>query len=333
MTEPKGIFVVSLDFELFWGMRDLYELDWYKRRLAKERELIPLVLSLFEQYGVHATWATVGLLFFKSKEEMLKGLPSIKPGYVNERLSPYNHIISQQVGADEAADPNHFASSLIHHIRNTPNQTISTHTFSHYYCKEEGQTEKEFAADLQASIAIAEKHDIKLESIVFPRNQFNESYLPTLSRLGVKSYRGNPSHWIYRRGYSTNDPLPLRALRLLDTYMNLTGYHCYPASRLKGELPVDIPASQFFRSYSSRLKWLEPLRIKRMLDGMTYAAKHNQVYHLWWHPYNLVSDGNENMKVLKLILEHFKKMEAEYGMKSMNMEELCDLSDSKPIMR
>ncbi|WP_337100768.1 polysaccharide deacetylase family protein [Paenibacillus sp. YIM B09110] len=324
MTGHKGQFVISLDFELFWGIRDLYDLDWYNRTFAKERELIPEVLTLFEKYGIHATWATVGLLFFESKEAMLNGLPSIKPGYVQQNLSPYPYLKSEQVGLDEKVDPNHYASSLIHLIRNSPFQAISTHTFSHYYCKEEGQTEKEFAADIQASIQIAEKQGMTLESIVFPRNQINETYLPTLNRLGIKSYRGNPKHWIYRHGYSTKDSLFLRAARLLDTYINLSGYHCYRADQIMSELPVNLPASHFFRSYSPKLRVLEPFRIKRILDGMTYAAKHNQVYHLWWHPYNLASNANENMDVLKRILEHYHKLQHKYGMTSLNMEELCN---------
>lgn len=324
MTRHKGLFVISLDFELYWGIRDLYELDWYNSTFAKERELIPTVLSLFEKYGIHATWATVGLLFFESKEEMINSLPIIKPSYINQNLSPYSYLKSEQIGANESFDPYHFAPSLIQRIRTTPFQAISTHTFSHYYCKESGQTEKEFVADIHASIQIAEKQGMTLESIVFPRNQINDSYLQALNQLGIKSYRGNPKHWIYKHGYSTNDSLPLRALRLLDTYINLSGNHCYRIDEIMTELPINLPASHFFRSYSSKLRWLEPLRIKRILDGMTYAAKHGEVYHLWWHPYNLASDANENMDVLNRILEHYQHLQHKYGMTSLNMEELCN---------
>ena len=34
---------------------------------------------LFERYGIHCTWATVGFLFFDDKEELLQYLPQERP--------------------------------------------------------------------------------------------------------------------------------------------------------------------------------------------------------------------------------------------------------------
>ncbi|MGO4108812.1 polysaccharide deacetylase family protein [Paenibacillus sp. YAF4_2] len=324
MMVGKGIFVVSLDFELYWGVRDIYGIERYKSGMAKERNLIPQMLEWFEAGGIHATWATVGLLFFESREELLQGLPALKPSYEETNLSPYAHIESAELGLKEEDDPYHYALSLIRLIRETSHQTVSTHTFSHYYCKETGQNKEQFAADLEACKAIAAKRGMKLESIVFPRNQVNEQYLSLLLPAGINVYRGNPQHPIYKQGYSTGDSSFRRAYRLLDTYWNLSGYHTYPASSVGATLPVNLPASQFLRSYSHKLKRLEPLRLKRILDGMTYAAKHNEVYHLWWHPYNLADEQNANMRFLERIISHYCKLKVEYGMESMNMEELRD---------
>ncbi|MFF2484020.1 polysaccharide deacetylase family protein [Paenibacillus sp. NPDC058071] len=326
MSQDSGLFVISIDFELYWGVRDLYSLEEYRRRFGRERSLIPDTLALFARNGIHATWATVGLLFFESKGEMLASLPIDKPGYVDDGLSPYDHLASSGIGDAEADDPDHFAPSLIRLIQETPYQSISTHTFSHYYCQEEGQTEEQFQADLEAAAAIADKRGLRLESIVFPRNQMNERYLQVLRRLNIGVYRGNPSHWLYRRGYSTGDPPLRRALRLADTYFNLSGYHCYPLQSYGETEPINIPASQFLRSYSTALKHLEPLRIKRIKDAMTYAAKRGQVYHLWWHPYNLAEGGSANMAVLEQIVEHFGKLRDRYGMRSANMEEAASLA-------
>src|SRR3989338_3258961 len=56
----KGIFVLSLDFELAWGMRGdpAYKIDF-----ERTREVIDRMLELFEKYEIKATWATVGELF------------------------------------------------------------------------------------------------------------------------------------------------------------------------------------------------------------------------------------------------------------------------------
>ena len=159
MPIQKGVFVISLDFELFWGVRDIYKLTNYKKYLLREREIIPKMLDMFSRNAIHASWATVGLLFFKSKDEMLSSLPQSLPSYTNSNLSPYLDL-EESVGTNEQMDPHHYAPSLIRLIQRTKYQRVSTHTFSHYYCKEAGQSESEFFDDLKAAIQIAEKRGI-----------------------------------------------------------------------------------------------------------------------------------------------------------------------------
>ena len=60
----RGIFTISLDFELIWGVLDL---PYYKSFLplcAVERsEIVGRLLELFATYDVSASWCTVGHLF------------------------------------------------------------------------------------------------------------------------------------------------------------------------------------------------------------------------------------------------------------------------------
>ena len=145
---PRGVLTVSLDFELYWGIRDKVALERCRQQLLRTRELIPALLTLFEEYAIHATWATVGFLFFQSREELLAGLPAQQPAYADSRLSPYPSI--EQLGPDEERDPFHYGASLIETIAQTPHQEIASHTFGHYYCLERGQSLEAFRADLQA---------------------------------------------------------------------------------------------------------------------------------------------------------------------------------------
>lgn len=48
-------------------MRDKTSLEAYKANLLGARHIIPRLLELFAHYGVRATWATVGFLFFDEK--------------------------------------------------------------------------------------------------------------------------------------------------------------------------------------------------------------------------------------------------------------------------
>src|SRR5437588_7208923 len=103
--------VISLDFELYWGVRDHLELNAYKENILGVRQAVPALLELFAGYGIHATWATVGFLFCRNREEILASVPDLKPHYVDGRLSPYDSI--GEVGASESDDPFHYAPSLI----------------------------------------------------------------------------------------------------------------------------------------------------------------------------------------------------------------------------
>lgn len=323
MAPGKGILVISLDFELYWGVRDLYSKQDYAMKWGGEREQIPRILDLFRQGGIHATWATVGLLFFKNKTEMLNGLPEDEPSYSDSCLSPYVDIRGDEVGEGEDDDPYHYAISLIEQIHATFGQRIASHTFSHFYCLEKGQSKSQFYSDLKAAVAAARKRGIPLESLVLPRNQVCAEYLDGLASLGFMSYRGNPKHRLYSSGYSAEDSLLRRVFRLADSYLNLTGHHTYTLQSVVPRTPLNLPASFFLRSAPQALRPMEPLRLKRILDGMTYAAKRGQVYHLWLHPYNAA--GAADFRALERVVDHYGRLAERYGMTSLNMEELGDL--------
>lgn len=324
MPEMKGTLVISLDFELYWGLRDLYSLEAYEAKWLQERETIPHLLDLFQQAGVHATWATVGLLFFEHRTELLSGLPELRPTYIDRHLSPYEDMNERfrAPGEQEAQAPHSYALSLIRQICATPGQTVGSHTFSHYYCREPGQTREQFYSDLQAAQQVAEQRGIMLRSLVLPRNQWQPSYMEQIGELGFLSYRGNPKHPLYRQGYSTSDSAWRRVLRLADSYFNLTGHHTYDFETLDSTVPVNLPASFFFRTSPGLLRSLEPLRLQRIKQSMTHAARQGEVYHLWLHPYNAVGSG---LKSLEELVRHYLRLSAEYGMTSLNMEELADL--------
>jgi hypothetical protein len=76
---PGGALVISLDFELHWGVRDKRSVADYRENLLGARRAVPAMLALFAEFGVRATWAIVGLLFAVSRREMLERLPARRP--------------------------------------------------------------------------------------------------------------------------------------------------------------------------------------------------------------------------------------------------------------
>src|SRR5271170_964441 len=85
-AQNPGGFVISLDFELHWGVRDHRTVDQYRDNLLGARQAIPAILDLFKRHGIHATWATVGFLFFESLDSLNAGLPDELPRYRETNL-------------------------------------------------------------------------------------------------------------------------------------------------------------------------------------------------------------------------------------------------------
>jgi peptidoglycan/xylan/chitin deacetylase (PgdA/CDA1 family) len=317
----SGRLVISLDFELHWGVRDHMTVEKYRSNLIGVRRAVPEILRLFREHAIHATWATVGFLFAETREELLAGLPEERPAYTQPALDPYRGL-EQEVGADEVDDPFHFAASLIRTIAETPHQEVGTHTFSHYYCLEPGQDEATFAADLRAAAMLAARRGVTLSSLVFPRNQVNPRYLETCRFGGIVAYRGPTRSWLYVPRAESEESWVRRGLRLIDAYAPLSGDNSYRLTS-GGTAPVNVSASRFLRPWSSRLRLLEPLRMRRIERDLERAARGGRIYHLWWHPHNFGTNLEPNLAFLRKLLERYTTLRGRYGMQSVTMGELA----------
>lgn len=318
INNDNGVFVISLDFELLWGVWDVTTKKKYGANIWGVKEVIPGLLELFARYDVKVTFATVGFLFAKNKLELLSFLPAKKPAYSNNEYNVYSTELNS-VGNNENDDPYHFGYSLLEQIKQSPHE-IGTHTFSHYFCLEEGQSPGDFDADIKAAKKIAEANGITLTSLVFPRNQVNSRYFSVLRDNGINVYRDNQPSWIYKPRKLAAENLFIRICRFLDAVLPISGYNTYPISK-ENTLPVNISASRFLKPYNKKLTWLEKLKLNRILNEMTWAAKKKHLYHLWWHPHNFGMNIDENMANLTIILDHYKALDKKYGFKNLTMKE------------
>lgn len=317
-----GALVISLDFELFWGMRDVMESQAFLPFAEGVRKVIPALLERFSAQGIHATWAAVGMLLFDDKQDLLRNLPAKRPGYDRPELSPYANL--EEVGTDEAVDPLHFGIKLARKILATPYQELGTHTFSHYYVLEPSQTAEEFAADLDSAIRAVARLGRCTESLVFPRNHVNENYLGICAQKGIRAYRGNPDCRYYdpaRKGFKA--PWA-RLVRLADSVINLTGHHAALPTRDGPDRPWNIPASRFLRPSRGRCGMMEHAKASRIKKGMTHAAKQGRIFHLWWHPHNFGLHLDSNMALLDTVLDHADRLAREYAFRSLTMSEAAE---------
>ena len=317
----SGTLVISLDFELMWGVRDHRNASQYGDAILGGRSSIPKMLSRFRHFGVSATWATVGLLFARTRDEMLAYAPEIRPNYSAPRLSPYLAIESHEVGADEQDDPLHFGLSLINRIADTPGQEIATHTYSHYCCLESGQDVTTFKPEIDAAISIAHDRGYPLRSLVFPRNQKCSDHVQIAAAAGLGVYRGEAKGWLYLPRSGTQTTTQIRLMRFLDGAMPISGKQIVEV--VKDGVATTVPASRFLRPWSRKLGVYNTLHIHRIQSEMKAAAECGGVYHLWWHPHNFGRNLDRNLVRMDRILKHYRYCRDNYGMKSCTMGELA----------
>jgi peptidoglycan/xylan/chitin deacetylase (PgdA/CDA1 family) len=321
----RGALVISLDFELHWGVRDHTPLNAAERkRLLAARAVLPKILRVFGAHKIRATWATVGFLFARSREEAHDCRPQRMPKYEQQELDPYE----EKLGRDEADDPFHFAPSLIREIAHTAGQEIASHSYSHYYPLEKGQGEAEFDSDLASARRIAENSGYGLKSYVFPRNQVRRSYLPVLRDAGFTSYRGTEIAAVKAPVAFREQRVPWkRAARLVDAYWDLDGAQTneWPL----GEPPAAVDASRYLRPYSSSLRVLENARLRRIARAMKQAALEKRIFHLWWHPEDFADQPEKNLAFLDRVLTVFNTHRREYGMISLSMGDVSDAARAK----
>jgi peptidoglycan/xylan/chitin deacetylase (PgdA/CDA1 family) len=227
------------------------------------------------------------------------------------------------LGRDEEDDPFHFAPSLLRAIAEQPGQELGSHSYSHYYSLEAGQSERGFKADLASARRIAEISGYRLHSFVFPRNQVCRAYLPSLAAAGFSCYRGTEQA-------ASKAPVPFseqrrlwsRAVRLSDAYWDVNGPQTSEWPRGGDPLapdPVALDASRYLRPFTPALRALEGMRLKRIAQAMKQAAREKRIFHLWWHPEDFASYPGRNLEFLHRVLQTFEECRRECGMLSLSM--------------
>lgn len=310
MNRPA--FVISLDFELFWGVGDSRTIGNYGANVLGEWEAIPRMLALFRQYGMRVTWATVGMIMCRDYEQWCDLRPSTPPCRRPGRMSPYrmDHLVREH-------EKLFFARPLVEHILQTPGQELGTHTYSHFYCCEPEARPEEFAKDLGAASDVAAELGVHFRSAVLPRNQIDERFLAVLPGAGIEVYRGNRNHWLYRDGDAVAGGIAGRALRYADACLPLVGVGTVH-EEVRGKL-ANVPASLFLYPWTGRPAWLSRLRLHRVKQGMSAAARSGGMFHLWWHPHNFGVNVEQNLAMLDAILRHYRMLADLHGMQTRCM--------------
>ncbi len=271
---PSGIFTISLDFELIWGTLDKPKHRRFRRLCAIEREeVIDRLLALFTEYRISATWCTVGHLFLDQ-----------------------SHVTdARATGAD---GPIFYGRDLIEKIREcSVPQEIGSHTFSHAIFDDPLCTRSVANRELSNSTRIALEMGVGMTSFAFPRNRV--AHLDLLPRHGFNVFRGQDTSWYEqtseRRWFH-------RAGHLIDILCATCPTPSLPVWHNEGIW--ELPGSMLFTP-SHGLRCLVPARtrVNRARKGLLAAAESKKIFHLWFHPTDLVVRKDAMLEGLRQILE------------------------------
>lgn len=173
---------------------------------------------------------------------------------------------------------------IIKMIQDSKIHELASHSLSHseFDKAKKAQAERE----IKESVAIAKKNGIKFYSFVFPRNKIG--HLEILKKYGFKAFRGPD-----KRAWELLLPVapPVYKPSLTHSLVN-------------------IPASLYLVSARGIRKFIPPhLRVIKAKLGINRAIKETGIFHLWFHPVDLVDNEKEMFWALEQIITFAKQKE------------------------
>lgn len=291
-NQNNGIIIFSADFELAWAFRYSNFFSNYIELGIQERDNFPNILSIFNNYGIPVTWATVGHLFLEKCEigtNNIKHEDSIRPNYFENRNWTFNNgdWYDHDPATDYRKDPAWYAPDLIKQIIDSKvNHEIACHTFSHIDFSDKNCSPELAENELSICIELAQRYNVELKSMVFPGG--------TAGNYNVLKEKG---FICYRKPMSFDIDYP----KIDDFGL------------------VQIPSS--YGLDKPPYNWSSKVCYNIVKSFVDKAAKNKQVAHFWFHP----SMNPWYMKeVLPLLVKYVSDMRAKGFIDVLTMNELAN---------
>ncbi len=194
----KGVVVISLDMELAWAWQYGRTMRQDARSLGmRERKQVPILLSLFDEFEIPATWAIVGHLFLQSCSRDAGGLAHSEMPRSDHFKRRYWQFTTgdwyqHDPCSNATSDPLWYAPDLVEAIIAARSKhELGCHGFSHLGLQD--CPPDVAAAELDACLLAARPYGVRLSTFVFPGNESGNFEL--LRRKGFRSVRTYPVPW------------------------------------------------------------------------------------------------------------------------------------------
>jgi peptidoglycan/xylan/chitin deacetylase (PgdA/CDA1 family) len=319
----RGVFTLSLDFELIWGTLDR-GVETFREACERERtEVIDPLLALLAEFEISATWCTLGHLFLDScAPRDGRKHPEIVPPR-GEGIADW---FEQDPCSTEESDPIFYGRSLVDRVLACPvPQEIGSHSFSHPMFADPSCSRETASSELAECVRLGRERGLELRSFAFPRNRVG--HLDVLREHGFTAYRGPDPAWYE----GDRLPRPLKRLgHLSDVLLARRPPVVVPEEALPGLW--NVPGSMiYFPMHGARRHIPVSRRVARAVKGLNAAVKHRRVFHLWFHPTNLAFETEEMFTGLRRIFERASELRRQGRLEIRPMGEVVAQRASEPV--
>lgn len=293
MPKRPGVVTISLDTEFAWGCFDTVGVEAHERAYARTREITSRLCELFTKYKIPATWALVAHLFddctLRSDPHANLNDPGF--GWVHD----WEAALPCQTGVDKDL---WYAPDVLEMIQGCgTNQDIGIHGYSHMVLDEDECTRNAAEREIKRAIEVANDAGLSPNSFVYPRNRVG--YRSVLADNGIETYRSPDLHWYER----TQPPRVLRKGLRFATEFRVSSPPVGTPTEVDGL--VAVPGSQVFRPYNGGWQFTpKRSQVDRAKKGIDRAAETGEIFHLWFHPFNLALEPDRLLASLEDILTY-----------------------------
>jgi peptidoglycan/xylan/chitin deacetylase (PgdA/CDA1 family) len=306
----RGVFTLSLDFELIWGTLDR-GVDTYREACEREHQfVVDRLLALLAEFEISATWCTLGHLFLDSCElHDGRKHPEIVP--------PRADWFAEDPCTSESEDPIFYGKALLDRVLacGVP-QEIGCHSFSHPIFDDPACTRETAQTELAECVRLAAERGLELQSFAFPRNRVG--HLDVLPEYGFSVYRGPDPAWFEDARW----PRPVKRVgHLADVALARRPPVVLPEEVLPGLW--NLPGSMiYFPMHGARRRIPMSVRVSRAFKGLDAAVRERRVFHLWFHPTNLAFETEAMFDGLRRIFERASELRAADRLSIMPMRDV-----------
>ncbi len=315
----RGGFTISIDTELAWGVCHRPIAPNEHEALGREREVVRRLLGLFSTYDIRATWAVVGHLFLITPCKWEDGIVHPEISRPVTRTSTRDWFFQHP---RDGVDPLWYGGDIVELIRGAhPPQEIGSHSFSHLRFDERTTYAEAISSDIQMARHLHEVSGIPFRTFVFPWNAVG--YRDLLAGAGICVYRGRSSRWY------DNVLVARRAVSFLHYLLAVSPPTVRPTVDEVGM--INVPDSMLLLSREG-IRRLVPR--KALIDmasaGIHRAVERGEIFHLWFHPSDFVSETDKQFEVLETILQTANRLKDRGLLEVLTMGDVQKRVTGKP---